>query len=194
MVTLVSKRRARPVCGSEGYYGMGHHRPGDVWDWLDSGNRRVHHENYQIDIHTWRLSVFREKGLTCCACGSKAWYFRSEAHDTDQQLIRWYHHPLDETPPVAHLNLYGYCRKRRAPMLFTVDHLVPISHGVEAGGTNEMSNLATMCMPCNQMKGNDADWHIDLPRNHRGDLVRRPHKQIVADRSVKREQRMKWDA
>lgn len=45
------------------------------------------------------------------------------------------------------------CRKCGSPDNLTIDH----KRAVVKGGTNAISNLQTLCDPCNQMKGTDSD-------------------------------------
>lgn len=49
-----------------------------------------------------------------------------------------------------HFNLFAV--KDDELILMTKDHIVPKS----MGGNNHLSNLQTMCGPCNHEKGNDA--------------------------------------
>lgn len=175
------------------YYGFECLDPSMVWRWLDNKVRQVERPDHVIDIHRRRLSVFRQKGVQCIGCKIKGRFFRSEVHDNDEALLRWYFNPLDNPPPRTHLNLYAVTGKGRLVMM-TVDHLIPLSLGIEAGGTNEMSNLAPMCVRCNTLKGNDPKWHIDLPRNKRGQPIGRPHRQVKVAPSVRKEKRMPWNA
>ena len=54
-----------------------------------------------------------------------------------------------ETDP-WHLNLYAFFKTGRGVYLFTKDHIIPRSKG----GSNQLSNMQTMCYRCNQVKGN----------------------------------------
>ena len=59
------------------------------------------------------------------------------------------HRPINpKSEPRPHLNLYAYTDKGEWVMM-TQDHIFPKSKG----GSNELSNLQTMCSVCNQAKG-----------------------------------------
>jgi len=77
-----------------------------------------------------RFMVFRLKGTRCVTCGLQATFFRKE-----------------KTIETTILNLYGVRNNRL--ILFTRDHIVPVSRG----GTNELSNIQPMCCECNGRKG-----------------------------------------
>lgn len=51
--------------------------------------------------------------------------------------------------PVVFANDNYRCVECRSPNELTVDHIVPISEG----GSDDLSNLQTMCRPCNSSKG-----------------------------------------
>ena len=84
----------------------------------------------------WRLSTFVRKGHVCVRCGREGSHFYVERHP-------------NETQGGKHLNLYAV-DPDGTEVLMTVDHIVPKS----LGGSNDLSNLQPMCMPCNQEKGN----------------------------------------
>jgi 5-methylcytosine-specific restriction endonuclease McrA len=48
-----------------------------------------------------------------------------------------------------------YCHKVFLMIHLTVEHITPLS----LGGTNEETNIALACAPCNQEKGKEA-WHF----------------------------------
>jgi hypothetical protein len=86
---------------------------------------------YNIKTHSLRLITFK-KSQSCICCGLTA----------DRFLLQ---RAVDENP---HLNMYG--EKEGKLILFTMDHFIPQSKG----GTNDLTNLQTMCAECNELKGN----------------------------------------
>jgi len=90
-----------------------------------------------INLHSVRLFCFKNSTV-CVSCGKEGTHFVKERGV--------------ETDP-WHLNLYGFARKRRGALLFTKDHIIPRSKG----GSNQLSNMQTMCYRCNQMKGDTYD-------------------------------------
>jgi len=72
--------------------------------------------------------------LKCCACGLEGLFFALERNLTS---VLW------------HFNLYGY-NSLGEEILLTKDHIRPRSRG----GVDHQSNYRTMCLPCNQVKGN----------------------------------------
>lgn len=79
--------------------------------------------------HSKRLRCFAIS-TKCVTCGIKGHHFTMQ-YDTLQLN--------------AHLNFFT-----KNGILITKDHIQPVSKG----GSNEMSNLQTMCSPCNNKKGN----------------------------------------
>lgn len=80
-----------------------------------------------------RLLTFK-KSQTCICCGLKATHFALESNIPKEN---------------PHLNLYGI-DENGEEVLFTKDHIHPKSKG----GKNSLSNLQTMCHPCNNFKSN----------------------------------------
>jgi hypothetical protein len=101
----------------------------------DRVSKRIFIDNsgneYNIKTHSLRLMTFK-KSQTCICCGLQGTKFLL------QQAV-------EENP---HLNLFG--EKDGKDILFTMDHFIPQSKG----GTNDLSNLQTMCAECNELKGN----------------------------------------
>ena len=83
-----------------------------------------------------RMLTFYKKGTQCSACGLQASFYALERGIKDPVT-----HPY-------HLNLYGVGQDG-SDVLFTHDHTTARS----AGGADNMTNLTTMCGPCNWSKG-----------------------------------------
>lgn len=65
-------------------------------------------------------------------------------------ILRPYRHPIDPGVRAAIYERDGHrCRACGAPEPLQIDHIFPWSRG----GTDEPSNLQTLCAPCNQSKG-----------------------------------------
>ncbi|MFP4219604.1 MAG: HNH endonuclease [Phormidium sp.] len=45
------------------------------------------------------------------------------------------------------------CGKTHQQARLTIDHIIPVSKG----GSNDLSNLQTLCFTCNRLKSNHAD-------------------------------------
>ena len=81
-------------------------------------------------VKTGRFLVFVKKGTRCVSCGLRATFFKKE-----------------KTLETTILNLYGVRNGRH--ILFTRDHIVPVSRG----GSNDITNIQPMCADCNTRKG-----------------------------------------
>lgn len=86
-------------------------------------------DGYKVRPISLRYMTFYQKGITCVCCGRVGSYFKLEAGDTDR----------------GHFNLYS-----EDDILMTKDHIIPKSKG----GKNEVSNMQTMCIICNERKAN----------------------------------------
>jgi 5-methylcytosine-specific restriction endonuclease McrA len=84
----------------------------------------------EVNINSVRLRTFKAN-TTCVSCGRKATHFNLEKGKYDNSKR-------------YHLNLYS------KDILMTKDHIIPKS----LGGSNGLHNMQTMCLPCNQKKGN----------------------------------------
>jgi len=102
------------------------------------GSRTVDWDGYAIWMNSSRYRLFREKGVTCVTCGRKGDFF----------LIRKNRGPTKKERD-AHFNLWSR-EPKGSLILMTQDHILPRSKG----GSFHLSNLQTMCSPCNQKKGN----------------------------------------
>jgi hypothetical protein len=107
---------------------------------------------YNVNCHSIRLALFKERPLVCVHCGLKAEYFTLEKHHSNA--------PSRNTP---HLNLYGKDADGNE-VLFTKDHILPVSKG----GKDILDNLQVLCIVCNMKKGNTSEV-VDGP-NDRSDL------------------------
>jgi 5-methylcytosine-specific restriction endonuclease McrA len=96
--------------------------------------RKINFKGDMLYIDSMRYFVFRKDNCTCTSCGMKASFFAKEKHLRDKSY---------------HLNLYGY-NDDGEEVLFTKDHHIPVSKG----GSDDISNLNTMCFVCNKEKGN----------------------------------------
>ena len=88
-----------------------------------------------------RYKVFMDS-ITCSTCAIEATYFALEKNV--------------EVDKSYHLNLYGWRTVKnhgqivRKEVLFTKDHILPRSKG----GKDHYQNYQTMCVKCNNKKGN----------------------------------------
>lgn len=82
-----------------------------------------------------RIETFIHKGTICSCCGRGASFFAIERHS----------HKND--PGRYHLNLYGLDEQGNE-ILFTHDHTIARA----LGGKDDLSNMTTMCSPCNSRK------------------------------------------
>ena len=95
---------------------------------------RIELGGFQVCVNSLRLVTFKSKGTSCVSCGFKGTFFAVEALNGGQ-----------------HLNLYGWDEDGDELML-THDHIIPVSKG----GKNILSNVQTMCWPCNKHKGSSV--------------------------------------
>jgi hypothetical protein len=95
------------------------------------------YDGHSVKMYSTRYHLFK-KNLVCVGCGMRGSYF---ALEKDKKAV------ADR----CHFNLYGVNGDKE--ILFTQDHIVPISKG---GASNALSNLQTMCTVCNHKK---ADNH-----------------------------------
>lgn len=100
---------------------------------------RAELKGFQVKTCTLRLRTFRRKGTSCAHCELHATHFAIEES------------PLEKSP---HLNLYAATEK--GEMLFTCDHIIPLSKG----GKNSCSNTQTLCYDCNQKKADKLETEL----------------------------------
>lgn len=103
--------------------------------------------DHQIVVkrNSQRYILFKNKGLSCVCCGltaNKAYF--------EQNLSKF-----DATQP-AHINFY-LVRNGMKDLLFTKDHIVPVSKG----GKDVQENYQVMCQDCNTKKGNLIEGVVD---------------------------------
>lgn len=91
-------------------------------------------QNYPIRLFSKRLQVFKYKGTICKFCNLEAQYFVIEQHKKNNINF--------------HINLYGV-DLTGDEVLFTKDHIIPKTKG----GSEDLKNFQTLCLPCNQKKG-----------------------------------------
>lgn len=96
--------------------------------------------SYPVYMDSQRYWVFKNS-LSCARCGLVGKFFALEKYTTCD--VETYH-----------FNLYAV-DKCGNEVLMTKDHIVPKSYG----GKNTVSNYQTMCIRCNEQKG---DW-LELP-------------------------------
>lgn len=87
-----------------------------------------------IKGNSQRYQLFFTKGIKCACCGIEGKYFAKEKRIKDKSY---------------HLNLYGIDDNGQE-VLITKDRIIPKSKG----GKDELENYQTMCVKCNERKGN----------------------------------------
>jgi len=97
-------------------------------------NAKVELDGDLIKGNSKRYQLFFTKGMKCVSCGIEGKYFAKERTEGDISY---------------HLNLYGIDNNGNE-VLMTKDHIIPTSKG----GKNKLENFQTMCVCCNQEKGN----------------------------------------
>jgi hypothetical protein len=104
----------------------------------DKKELRNYIEIQGVSVKTFskRFPIFQQS-QTCYICGLKATYLSVE---TDGQSVDL------ETGVLKNYNINMYNDEE---VLFTVDHVIPLSKG----GKNHSSNLKTCCSKCNFKKG-----------------------------------------
>lgn len=93
------------------------------------------YDGFDVWMDSLRYRVFLQ-GQQCPVCGIKGTVFILQRDTRAQESNR------------AHFNLFARAEDGTL-VLMTKDHIHPKSKG----GKDTLSNLRTMCFPCNQMKG-----------------------------------------
>lgn len=91
----------------------------------------------EVKVISPRLQVFK-RSLTCVRCGLAGTFFVKEIGSKRDGRY--------------HLNLYGVDGDGEE-VLMTKDHI----HPQAKGGSDNMDNLQTMCLPCNTRKADTVD-------------------------------------
>lgn len=95
-------------------------------------------------INTDALEMWKQKGISCVACGITGEYFWKERTAGEGSMYNnW------------HLNLYAI-NNRGLEVLMTKDHMTAKANG----GADEVSNLQPMCQPHNQKKAHHEMEHL----------------------------------
>jgi hypothetical protein len=121
-----------------------------------------------VKRNSQRYVLFKNKGLTCVACGLTATYAKV----------------FVTGPGVGHFNFYARMfnikTKRIEEVLLTKDHIIPASRS----GTNQQSNYQPMCCHCNCKKGSSivgsALAGFDSARHTNTNVLHRPAEQPYA--------------
>lgn len=120
-----------------------------VFELLNQHNKQEEPtEYYQLDgnvvkVKSLRYQVF-ERSLVCVQCGIKGTHFAAER-------------PLQDGAYRFHFNLYATTADG-GEVLMTKDHILPRSRG----GTDDLYNLQTMCICCNNHKSNLVTRDIEF--------------------------------
>ena len=115
-----------------------------VLEWVEENidsdeNKRVMFDGHRMKPYSKRYLTFM-KGVVC-ECGTEGTHFYKERSQPKKKAKYNPNEPW-------HFNLYGY-NKHGHEILMTKDHIIAKSNG----GSNEVSNLITMCTKCNGKKG-----------------------------------------
>lgn len=127
----------------------------EVLSHVRQGRQQAQFKQFSIDLTSVRYRTFA-KSVVCASCGIQSAYFKLERHykykkDSTGKKIRDENGkkvliPDDKATP--HFNLYA-TNEYGHEILMTRDHIIPKSHG----GSEHISNMQTMCRPCNERKG-----------------------------------------
>lgn len=91
-----------------------------------------------------RMATFLNSGTVCIDCGKAATHFTIDR----DSAYSWYH-----------VNLWKKMPNDGGELLFTSDHIRPISKG----GKGAINNRQTMCCICNNKKGNKYNVKSEKP-------------------------------
>lgn len=97
-------------------------------------------DGYKIKANNVKYKVFFLKGLECVCCCLKGSLLAIEKCRGNPKNL-------------YHLNLYAIDEDGKEVMM-TQDHIIPKS----MTGSNHIDNLQTMCINCNNLKGDDINF------------------------------------
>lgn len=133
---------------------LGEFDPNEVIPYITNEESRrqyiVNGQSYFVRMNSDRYFVFKNS-LSCAACGI-----------TGTKMIL----DINQGDNNPHFNLYAV--ENDDLVLMTKDHIIPKSKG----GLNDLSNYATMCSICNNLKSNyqlTYDQVADLRKLHNND-------------------------
>lgn len=133
--------RCKQTTRYDDYFRAGKHTVEEILPLL-KGNPKHHKEKeyivmdgVNVKVTSSRYLVFKNS-ITCVHCKLAGTFFAVEKRQEDPGTN-------------YHFNLYGIDVLGRE-VLFTKDHITPLCKG----GRNHKSNYQTMCLPCNNLKGN----------------------------------------
>ena len=106
-----------------------------VLEHIRNSNHRVVLDGDSVRVKGVRMLSFLRNGITCVSCGVKGVFFAKEKTSKADRSF--------------HLNLYGI-KENGKEVLMTRDHIYPRS----LGGSEDITNMQTMCQCCNSRKGN----------------------------------------
>lgn len=106
-------------------------------NFITDKKEKIEIDDIKVKTNSQRYILFKEKGIVCVACGIAGKYFALEKATSDEQNNEMYH-----------FNLYAVHKNNE--ILMTKDHIIPKSKG----GKNNVQNYQTMCIKCNEAKGN----------------------------------------
>lgn len=102
-------------------------------DKVNKHKQRIQLKDIQVRNSSLRLVNFKLHGIKCVQCGIEGKFFAAEKTNIKD--------------PFYHLNLYAL--KEEKEILMTKDHIIHYCRG----GSNNITNVQTMCQPCNNLKG-----------------------------------------
>jgi 5-methylcytosine-specific restriction endonuclease McrA len=117
--------------------------PGGEESW-DGYKRLRTYDGNQVKMSSTRYRCFKNSGTTCVVCGIQGKYFALERHKSQTKSKRY------------HFNLYAIDTNGEE-VLMTKDHITPRS----LGGSNDFTNMQTMCIHCNHAKGNGRNEKVN---------------------------------
>ena len=113
---------------------LGIYSVNEVLNKVMCGECNINFDGHVVNMNRDNLKVFF-RSHTCVKCGIEGQYFAMESTGNDN----------------PHFNLYAL--KDGKEVLMTKDHIIPRSRN----GKDIMSNFQTMCITCNQEKGNKIE-------------------------------------